>query len=370
MKRRRPWLAIILGSSLLTIIAIDIYLLLTFEFPARMVPEPTRPPVVEPQQIIGQTPITKNEVDAVDDNEKVDSNDKITDDEKIDKDEKIDNGEKINNDKKIDKDDKEENPHIVGSEPEDLDSTNNDVQVGQSPGSDNYVREVPIQLDTDMENHLQLFRNNARMLVQEFPQSFMITMNSSDFEASDKTIALTFDDGPDSSTTMEVVNILNEYGIPGTFFLIGQQVDSYPNTIKAILDGGHTIANHSWSHMRPTDISTDILMNETDKAQEAISNYNVTTKLYRPPYGLVKRTQMPALREAGYKVVSWSIDSMDWYFTNSEQIVKCVVDNAHPGAIVLMHSAGGSDNRKATLEALPIIIETLQEEGYRFISLR
>lgn len=337
MKRKRPWLAIILGSSLLTIIAIDIYLLLTFEFPTRFIPEPTRPPVVEPQQIIQHDPIITDELDTVDDDEKKDE------------------------------DDRDENPQITDNKP--IESTD-DIQTGQTPGSDNYVREVPIQLDTDMDNHLQLFRNNARMLVQEFPQSFMITMNSSDYETGDKTIALTFDDGPDSGSTMEVVNILNEYGIPGTFFLIGQQVDSYPNAVEAILEGGHTIANHSWSHMRPTDISTDILMDETDKAQEVISNYNVTTKLYRPPYGLVKRTQMPALREAGYKVVSWSIDSMDWYFTNADQIVKCVVDNAHPGAIVLMHSAGGSDNRKATIEALPIIIETLQGEGYRFVSLR
>lgn len=337
MKRKRPWLAIILGSSLLTILAIDVYLLLTFEFPTRLIQKPTRPPIVEPQQVIEQTPIIKDDVDTVDDGDK------------------------------IDVDDKDEIPQYVDNEPG---GSTDDIQTGQSPGSDNYVREVPIQLDTDMENHLALFRNNARMLVQEFPQSFMITMNSSDFASSGKTIALTFDDGPDSGSTLEVVNILNEYGIPGTFFLIGQQVDSYPNTVEAILDGGHTLANHSWSHMRPTDISTDLLMNETDKAQEVITSYNVTTKLYRPPYGLVKRTQMPALREAGYKVVSWSVDSMDWYFTNPDQIVKCVVENAHPGAIVLMHSAGGSDNRKATIEALPIIIETLQEEGYRFVSLR
>lgn len=324
MKRKRPWLVILLGSSLLTIIAIDIYLLLTFNFPPRLTQEPSRPPVVEPQQVAQETPIIKegvNELDLVD--------------------EEVEPG-----------------------------GSNDDIQAGQIPGSDNYVREVPIRLEPDMENHLKLFRNSARMLVQEFPQSFMITMNSSGFEAGDKTIALTFDDGPDSSSTLEIVKILNEYGVPGTFFLIGQQIEGYPNAIKSILDGGHTIANHSWSHMRPTDISTDLLMNETDKAQEAIASHNVTTKLYRPPYGLVKRTQMPALREAGYKVVSWSIDSMDWYFTNADLIVRCVVENAHPGAIVLMHSAGGSDNRKATIEALPIIIETLQEEGYRFVSLK
>ena len=326
MKRKKPWLAILLGSSLLTILAIDLYLLLSFEFPTKLIQEPFPSPsqIAEIEQETQQTPVTENGAD------------------------------------------EEDNPQYVEDEPDD---PANDIQTGQIPGSDIYVREIPITLAPDMENHLKQFRNSARMLVQEFPNSFVITMNSSDLGSSEKTVALTFDDGPDSSSTLEVVKVLNEYGIPGTFFLIGQQMDSFTNTVKAIIAGGHTIANHSWSHMRPTDISTDILMNEADSTQEVIASHSVNTKLYRPPYGLVKRTQMPALKETGYQVVCWSIDSMDWYFKDPELIVRCVVENAHPGAIVLMHSAGGSDNRKATIEALPIIIETLQEDGYRFVSL-
>ncbi|HHY81291.1 MAG TPA: polysaccharide deacetylase family protein [Clostridiales bacterium] len=238
------------------------------------------------------------------------------------------------------------------------------IEAGSSIESDIYVRDIPIPLDSQMQDHLALFRSKAKLLNQEFPDSFLISM-----KGSEKTIALTFDDGPDLSSTAEVVEILNNYKIPGTFFLLGQQMARYPETINLILEGGHVIANHSWSHIRPTEASLEELMAEIDKTQQEIAKYGVSTKLFRPPYGLVDRTQMPALIDAGYDVICWSIDSMDWYFDKAEQIVECVVSNAHPGAVVLMHSAGGRDNRKAAIEALPVIIETLLDEGYRFVKL-
>ena len=239
-----------------------------------------------------------------------------------------------------------------------------EIQTGHLPNSGTFVREVPIQLDPEMEEHLAQFRSRAKLLNREFPDSFLISLDTSE-----KIIALTFDDGPDENSTLEVVSILNKYGVPGTFFLLGEQIDRYPDTVKAILDGGHSIGNHSWSHKRPTDISTDEVMNEVDKADKRIMEYGVETKLFRPPYGLVHRSQMPELIEAGYRIICWSVDSMDWYLDDADQIAACVLENAHPGAIVLMHSSGGNDSRKAAIEALPIIIETLMEEGYRFVGL-
>jgi peptidoglycan/xylan/chitin deacetylase (PgdA/CDA1 family) len=253
---------------------------------------------------------------------------------------------------------------IENSEPKNNLQNTSDVQAGQSLSSKVFVREIPIQLEPEIDEHLAQFRSKAKLLNQEFPDSFLISLDTSE-----KIIALTFDDGPDEKATLEVVNILNKYGIPGTFFMLGQQMDRYPETVKTILDTGHSIGNHSWSHERPTDISTNEVLDEVNKAEQRITDYGIDTKLYRPPYGLVNRSQMPALVEAGYRVICWSVDSMDWYFDNPEQIVTCVVENAHPGAIVLMHSAGGRDNRDAAIEALPVIIETLLYEGYRFVGL-
>lgn len=239
-----------------------------------------------------------------------------------------------------------------------------DIQAGQMPDSNVFVRQIPIQLEPEIDEHLAQFRSKARLLYQEFPESFIISLDTSE-----KVIALTFDDGPDENATLEVVNILNEYGVPGTFFLLGEQMNRYPDTVKAILEGGHSIGNHSWSHKRPTDINTDEVMDEVNKAEKRIMGYGVETKLFRPPYGLVHRSQMPELIEAGYCVICWSVDSMDWYLDNANQIATCVLEKAHPGAIVLMHSAGGNYNKEATIKALPVIIETLLDEGYRFVGL-
>jgi peptidoglycan/xylan/chitin deacetylase (PgdA/CDA1 family) len=318
MKRRRPWLMLLL-TCLISLLCTNLYIIFFAEFPEKH-PEAYPPsPIEETEQNIQRpAPITPQTIES-----------------------------------KTDYSDLEH------------DSQNtSDIQTGQLPDSNVFVREIPLQLDATMEERLAEFRGKTKLLYQEFPESFLISLDTSE-----KTIALTFDDGPDASSTLEVVNILNKYQVPGTFFLLGQQMDRYPDTVKAILDGGHIIANHSWSHIRPTDISSEEVMEEVNKAEQRITHYNINSKLYRPPYGLVNRSQMPALIEAGYRVISWSIDSMDWYFENPDQIVTCVVENVHPGAIVLMHSSGGSDNRKATIQALPVIIETLLDEGYRFVSL-
>jgi len=247
---------------------------------------------------------------------------------------------------------------------EDMQQNNNYIETGYSPNDNIYVREIPVPLDADMQDHLAQFRERAKLLNREFPHSFTISM-----KGTEKAIALTFDDGPDNSSTPKIVEILNNYNIHGTFFMLGQQMTGNADIVQLIADGGHAIANHSWSHLRPTDASVDQLMDEADKTQQEISKYSTGTKLFRPPYGLVDRTQMPALIEAGYNVVCWSVDSMDWYFDDPKLIVECVVKNAHPGAIVLMHCAGGRDNRNATIEALPEIIETLKKEGYSFVRL-
>jgi peptidoglycan/xylan/chitin deacetylase (PgdA/CDA1 family) len=230
--------------------------------------------------------------------------------------------------------------------------------------SDIYVRDIPIALGEEMDSHLAEFRKKAKHLQQSYPKSFLIAM-----PATEKTVALTFDDGPDSSSTMKVIEILNSYRVPGTFFFVGQQMDRYSEAVKAALAGGHVAANHSWSHIRPTDADTDLLLDEVQKTQDTLSKYGTEAKLFRPPYGLVNEEQLPALIDAGFQTIAWSIDSLDWYFDNPEDIITCVTKNIHPGAIVLMHSFGGPTNRQATIEALPVIIETLQAQGYRFVSL-
>lgn len=105
-------------------------------------------------------------------------------------------------------------------------------------------------------------------------------------------------------------------------------------------------------------------MEEIRKTQKSLDYFYDAPKLFRPPYGLVNDEQMPEIIHAGFKVIAWSVDSMDWYLTNPEDIEACVVTQIHPGAIILMHST-----RQATITALPHIIEAIRNLGYQFVTI-
>ncbi|NLX70692.1 MAG: polysaccharide deacetylase family protein [Clostridiales bacterium] len=227
-----------------------------------------------------------------------------------------------------------------------------------------YVAEPPINIDRNMHLHLEEFRNKVKELCNAYPHSIYSCL-----PASDNRIALTFDDGPDPHITPLVLDILEEYNTVATFFVIGENAQKYPEVVQRIVKSGHQLANHSWSHKRPTSITVYDLIDEVNKTQKVIEEKYACTKFFRPPYGLVTSEQMQQLKLDGYKVIVWSVDSMDWYTTSPQQIQKCVLDKVHPGAIILMHSAGGYHNRQATIQALPNIISELKKRGYQFVTL-
>jgi peptidoglycan/xylan/chitin deacetylase (PgdA/CDA1 family) len=234
----------------------------------------------------------------------------------------------------------------------------------QIAGAQIEVKEIPIPLGTEMDTHLREFRIQAQTLQSKFPDSFIISGLSAE-----KLAALTFDDGPDGESTEKIASILDSYGVPGTFFFVGQHISRYERAYNAVLLSSHEIGNHSWSHLRPTELSIYELLNEVDLCQAALNAGEQGKKLYRPPFGLVTQEQMAVLDKHGYTVVAWSVDSMDWYFDNPEDIARCVIEAIHPGAIILLHSAGGKDNRTATIEALPVIIENLKSQGYKLVTV-
>ena len=324
-KKRKKW-TLILSTLAFSLFCLNVFLLLFFGTPMK------RPDIMDPNRTENRQEIT-------------------------------DNTKKTAEDGTEDKPESFSDPsYDTVSEEGDDSLASTDTGLAGKPGV--YVRDIPIALDEEMDKHLAEFRRKAKRLQQNYPDSFLISMPTTE-----KTVALTFDDGPDDSSTPQVIEILNSYRVPGTFFFIGQQMDRYPETVEAARTGSHVIANHSWSHIRPTDASMDAFLKEVQMTRDALSRYGTKTGLFRPPYGLVNEEQMPALIEAGFKTVAWSIDSMDWYFDDPDDIVACVVKNIHPGAIVLMHSSGGPANRQATIDALPVIIETLREQGYRFVAL-
>lgn len=221
------------------------------------------------------------------------------------------------------------------------------------------------QNEADNSPDLEYYKK-ARVLQEQYPHTFIMK-----HQTTHKKIALTFDDGPDGKTTQQILDILNQYDIPATFFLVGENIKSYPNVVKRMIDEGHQVANHSWSHLRPTDLSLEEFILEVDTAEKILQDTNISSQFfyYRPPYGLVTPIQIEAMETKRYKIISWSIDSLDWLVSEPEKIRDKVIYSAHPGAIVLMHSAGGKNQRIGTIKALPGIIETLTRQGYEFVTV-
>jgi peptidoglycan/xylan/chitin deacetylase (PgdA/CDA1 family)/spore germination protein YaaH/GT2 family glycosyltransferase len=195
-----------------------------------------------------------------------------------------------------------------------------------------------------------------------------------------KAIALTFDDGPDGTWTPRILDALEAAHVPGTFFVIGENVLSHPGLVDRIVADGGELGNHTYTHPNlaaASQTTTNLELNATQRVVEAYTKRRMT--LFRAPYfGDAEPTTtdelLPALtaQQAGYTVVGLHVDPNDWQRPGTDAIVQQVLDQVHaatptnPGNVVLLHDGGG--NRAETVAALPRIIAALKAEGYHFVT--
>lgn len=179
-------------------------------------------------------------------------------------------------------------------------------------------------------------------------------------------IAITFDDGPHAEYTPKLLDELKKRKIKATFFLVGQCVAEYPDIVKRMVDEGHEVANHSWSHPALTKLSPDSLRKQLENTNDAIRKASgVTPTLMRPPYGATSPILNRRFAEDyGMKVILWSVDPLDWKYRNSSKVYNSIVQNVHPGAIILAH-----DIHATTVAAMPQVFDTLLEKGYKFVTV-
>ncbi|ADL12783.1 polysaccharide deacetylase family protein [Acetohalobium arabaticum] len=184
-------------------------------------------------------------------------------------------------------------------------------------------------------------------------------------------IALTFDDGPDKIYTPQILKILKKYDIKATFFLLGKEVQKYPQITKQIIEEGHLIGNHSWSHPDLTKLDKEELKKEVLTTEEKIKEVTGRAPaLIRPPYGAVSDEIVDQLKEMNYKIIHWSVDSLDWNSDTKEEILDRVLPRLKPGVIILFHSSiGKSRNLTPTVQALPAIIEELQKRNIELVTV-
>ena len=180
-----------------------------------------------------------------------------------------------------------------------------------------------------------------------------------------KTIALTFDDGP-GPYTEKLLDILDKYDAKATFFLIGSKVSARANTLRSIQARGHQLGNHSWSHPELPKLSVDQIAGEIDRTNEAIRQATgVKPSILRPPYGAVNGVVLEQLRLRNMSSILWSVDTRDWADRNSQIVCSRAVAGARPGAVILMH-----DIHQTSVNAVPCILSSLKQQGYSFVTIQ
>jgi hypothetical protein len=180
-----------------------------------------------------------------------------------------------------------------------------------------------------------------------------------------KEIALTFDDGPHPNQTLALLKILRDKKVPATFFVIGKMVQKYPDLARAIVRGGHTIANHTFSHVTLTKIPEPYIETEWRAAQEIIhQTTGVWPKFARPPGGDYDPGVIHAAAINRLTVALWTDDPGDFANPGAPIIEQRVLSKISNGGIILLH-----DGVEETLQILPQIIDYARKQGYTFVSL-
>lgn len=178
-------------------------------------------------------------------------------------------------------------------------------------------------------------------------------------------VALTFDDGPHPVYTPQILRILEEQGVPATFFVVGRNAKRHPELLRKIRSAGHSLGNHTFSHVKLTSVRNGSLKEELERTREVIlEETGVNTCLFRPPFGAFDARSLAELAIRRLEVVLWSVDSRDWVTGAAQEIRHTVESTAQPGAIILLH-----DVHPQTVEALPGIIQVLKTRGYGFVTV-
>lgn len=181
-----------------------------------------------------------------------------------------------------------------------------------------------------------------------------------------RVLALTFDDGPHPELTPRLLDILRQKGVRATFFVIGRNVEAYPEIARRIVSEGHEIANHSWSHPALTSVGAARLREEIEKNSAAVERVTGRRPAnMRPPYGAINpRVREFLTKDQNLDVILWSVDPLDWKRPGASVVAQRLIEGATPGGILLAH-----DIHPGTIEAMPETIAQLKAKGYGFVTV-
>lgn len=186
-------------------------------------------------------------------------------------------------------------------------------------------------------------------------------------------VALTFDDGPSSPYTEQILDLLRERGVTATFFLCGKNVERYPEIARRIVAEGHTIGNHTYSHPFPYFRRRSFIAAEIDRAQDVIERVTGhRPKIFRPPFGARWLGMHDVLRERSLPLINWSDTGYDW--REGVDVASETLKHLRPGSIILLHDGSRvypphQVDQLKTVSALPTIIDGARQAGLNFVSV-
>ena len=180
-----------------------------------------------------------------------------------------------------------------------------------------------------------------------------------------KVLSISFDAAWGNEDTQQLIDIMDRYQVKATFFVVGEWVDKYPESVKALHDAGHEIMSHSDDHAHFNSLSAEEItrnLNACNDKIEAVTGVRPT--LFRCPYGEYDDHVISTVRALGMEPIQWDVDSLDWKDLSAQEITQRVTGKVQPGSIVLFHNAA-----LHTPEALPSILKALLQEGYTFVPI-
>jgi peptidoglycan/xylan/chitin deacetylase (PgdA/CDA1 family) len=185
-----------------------------------------------------------------------------------------------------------------------------------------------------------------------------------------RAVALTFDDGPNPDATPLLLDALASRGVKATFFILGRHAERWPDLVRRVADEGHSIGNHGYFHRKLHFKSPGYVRRDLELGTRAIEAASrVHPSLFRAPHGFRSPWVTSIARSLGQRTVGWSLGVWDSDRPGVEAIAKRTVDGARPGSILLLHDGDGYDpagDRVQTAQAVPLIIDRLLAQGYRF----
>ncbi len=185
-----------------------------------------------------------------------------------------------------------------------------------------------------------------------------------------KVLYLTFDAGYENGHTEKILDVLKKHDAPAAFFLVGNYIETSPELVKRMVDEGHLVGNHTYTHPDMSEISTkDAFADELAQLENAYKEVTgqELKRYYRPPQGKYSEANLKMAKELGYKTIFWSLAYVDWYESDQptrEEAFDKLVPRVHPGAIVLLHSTS-----KTNAEILDELLTKWEDMGYKFQSL-